>query len=80
MKWDKGSAAKLLWRRLGRPYLLVIGDERFDESMLRVAHKRGAGVRVGRGNSQARHRLKDSDATRRFLRELAHRTIGSRLT
>lgn len=71
--WDKGDAAKMLWRRLGRPHLLVIGDQRFDEPMLRAAHDRGAGVRVGRGSTEARHRLRGSNAVRRFLRGLAER-------
>ncbi|MFI5350378.1 MAG: trehalose-phosphatase [Elusimicrobiota bacterium] len=74
--WDKGDAAKLIWRRLGRPYLLVVGDGRFDEPMLRAAHDRGTGVRVGRGSTEARHRLRDSDAVRRFLRRLADRVGG----
>jgi trehalose-phosphatase len=71
--WDKGAAAKLLWRRLGRPVLLAIGDGSLDEPMLRAARGRGAGVRVGRGRSRARLRLRDSDAVRRFLRRLAER-------
>lgn len=71
--WDKGDAATVIWRRLGRPFLLVIGDERFDEPMFRVAHERGAGVRVGRGSTEARHRLRDPYAVRRFLRGLAER-------
>ena len=75
--WDKGSAVELIWLRLDRPYLLVIGDEHFDESMLRVAHDRGAGVRVGRGSTEARHRLRDSNAVRRFLSGLAAR-VGAR--
>lgn len=75
--WDKGTAAELIWRRTGRPYLLVVGDERFDEPMLRVAHDRGAGVRVGRGSTEARHRLRDSGSVRRFLRRLADR-LGAR--
>ncbi|MFI5363545.1 MAG: trehalose-phosphatase [Elusimicrobiota bacterium] len=71
--WDKGTAAKLLWRRLGRPYLLVIGDERFDEPMLRLAHELGAGIRVGRGSSESLRRFKDSNSVWRFLRRLADR-------
>ena len=74
--WDKGNAAKLIWSRLGRPYLLVIGDERFDEPMLRVAYDRGVGLRVGRGSTEARHRLRDSNSVRRFLRGLAERVGG----
>lgn len=77
--WDKGSASMLLWRRLGRPYLLIIGDERYDEPMLRVAHERGAGLRVGRGTSAASRRLRDYNAVRRFLHGLADR-IGGRFT
>jgi trehalose-phosphatase len=71
--WDKGKAAELIWRRQGRPYLLIIGDEHFDEPMFRVAHDRGAGLRVGRGSTEARHRLRDSNVVRRFLRDLAER-------
>jgi trehalose-phosphatase len=74
--WDKGNAATLIWNRLERPYLLVVGDERFDEPMLRVAHDRGVGLRVGRGSTEARHRLRDSNAVRRFLRGLAERVGG----
>ena len=71
--WDKGSAAELIWRRQGRPYLLIIGDEHFDEPMFRVAHNHGAGLRVGRGTTEACHRLRDSNAVHRFLRGLAER-------
>lgn len=72
--WDKGTAAKLLWRRLNRPFMLVIGDERYDEPMLRAAaHHRGVGVRVGRGSTEARHHLRDSFAVRRFLHGLTER-------
>jgi len=75
--WNKGEAAKLLWKRLKRPFMLVIGDEHYDEPMLRAAaHHRGAGVRVGRGNSEAAHRLRDADAVRRFLRRAADRLAG----
>lgn len=76
--WDKGDAAKVIWRRLGRPYLLVIGDAHFDEPMLRVAHERGAGLRVGRGATAASHRLRDPYAVRRFLHGLAERVDGVR--
>lgn len=75
--WNKGEAAKLLWRRLKRPFMLVIGDEHYDEPMLRAAaHGRGVGVRVGRGNSEAAHRLRDCEAVRRLLRRVAERLAG----
>jgi hypothetical protein len=44
--------------------------------MLRVAHDRGVGLRVGRGSTEARHRLRDSNSVRRFLRGLAERVGG----
>lgn len=69
--WDKGKAALMLWRRLGRPYLLAIGDDPFDEPMLRAAEARGAGIRVGEGPSKASYRLKDPEEVHRFLRALA---------
>lgn len=70
-RWNKGRAADLLWRRHARPYLLAIGNDRFDEPMLRAAEKHGAGIRVGKGPSKARYRLKDTREVHRFLRALA---------
>jgi len=76
-EWNKGEAAKLLWRRLRRPFMLVIGDERYDEPMLRAAARgRGVGVRVGRGNTEAAHRLRDAGAVRRLLARIAARMAG----
>jgi trehalose-phosphatase len=76
--WDKGTAVKLLRREFGRHELLVVGDERFDEPMLRVARGRGAGLRVGRGRSEARRRLRNPAAVGRFLSALAERREGRR--
>ena len=69
--WSKGKAALMLWRRAGRPFLLAIGDDPFDESMLRAAQRYGAGIRVGEGPSKAGYRLKDPDEVNGFLRALA---------
>jgi trehalose-phosphatase len=71
--WNKGKAAMMLWRRLGRPFLLAIGDDPFDEPMLRAAQKYGAGIRVGAGDTKAGYRLKDPDEVHLFLRALADR-------
>ena len=60
-----------MWRRRGRPYLLAIGNDRFDEPMLRAAQRHGAGIRVGGGPSKARYRLKDAREVLRFLSALA---------
>ncbi len=71
--WDKGKTALKIWRRLGKPYLLAIGDTPLDEPMLRVAQARGAAIRVGSGESKAAYRLKDPEEVHRFLRALADR-------
>ncbi len=71
--WDKGRATRMLWRRYSRPYLLAIGNDRFDEPMLRAAGRHGAGIRVGAGASKARYRLKDFREVDRFLSGLADR-------
>ncbi|HAM35848.1 MAG TPA: trehalose-phosphatase [Elusimicrobia bacterium] len=71
--WDKGSAARWLWRRLGRPYLLAIGDAGSDEAMFKAASSRGAAVRVGREvrRSAAAHRVAGVAQVYGFLRLLA---------
>ena len=71
--WNKGRAAMMLWRKLGKPFMIAIGDDPFDEPMLRVAQKYGGGIRVGDGESMAGYRLKDPDEVHRFLRALADR-------
>ncbi len=78
--WDKGKTALKIWRRLGRPYLLAIGDDDLDEPMLRVAQARGAGIRVGNSaHTGAGHRLRNSAEVHRFLRALiANRVQGSK--
>lgn len=68
--WDKGKAALLLRRRLGRPFLIAIGNDRFDEPMLRAARRYGAGIRVGKGPSAAGCRLKNPAEVHRFLSAL----------
>lgn len=45
--WDKGAAALMLWRRLGKPSLLAIGNDATDEPMLKAARSRGIALRVG---------------------------------
>jgi trehalose 6-phosphate phosphatase len=75
--WNKGRAALLLWRRLGRPFLLAFGDDRFDEPMFRIAQGRGAALRVGQGHTTARHRLADPAQVFLFLRRLVQRAGGA---
>ena len=63
----------MLARRLGRPFMLAIGDDPFDEPMLLAAQRYGAGIRVGEGPSKALYRLKDPDEVHALLRALADR-------
>ncbi len=77
-RWDKGRAALLLWRRLGRPFLVAIGNDRFDEPMLRAAQARGAAWRVGQGPSRARLRLRGPAEAWRLLAELKRRLSQER--
>lgn len=68
LSWDKADAALLLWRRLGRPYLMAIGDGRADEGLFQVARGRGISISVGRKQrSAAAYRLKDVADVYRFL-------------
>lgn len=70
--WGKGPAGLLLWRRLGRPYLIAIGDNSSDEQMFRAVRGRGLSVRVGRSRrSRAAYWLEDVAEVYRFLEHLA---------
>jgi small-conductance mechanosensitive channel len=40
-RWDKGKALLKLWRRLGRPYVVAVGDDVTDEDMFRAVRGRG---------------------------------------
>jgi trehalose-phosphatase len=73
--WDKGRAALLLWRRLGRPYLVAVGDDCSDEPMFEAVRGRGAAIKVGRaGRTAATHRVAGVASVYSFLGLLAHRS------
>lgn len=68
---DKGAALRRIWNRAGRPPMIIaVGDDRFDEPMLRFANARGAGLRVGLGRSRAALRLAGVTQVWAFLRAL----------
>lgn len=74
--WGKREAALLLWRRLGKPYLLVVADSADDEEMFSDVADRGAAVRVGgRRASLAPYRLRNVAEVYRFLTNLAERML-----
>lgn len=68
--WNKGRAALYLWRRLGRPLVVSMGDDTTDEDMFEAMRGRGHTFRVGQaGPTAARHRLAGPEDAVRFLRE-----------
>jgi trehalose-phosphatase len=75
-RWDKGKALLKLWRRLGRPYVVAVGDDVTDEDMFRAVRGRGVGVKVGPGVTAAGYRLRSQNEVPRLLR----RMIGPRAT
>jgi trehalose 6-phosphate synthase/phosphatase len=65
---DKGRALRAVRRELG-PFdaELVAGDDRTDEDMFAVAKRGTSTIKVGRGTTLARHRLRDPAALDRLL-------------
>lgn len=74
--WDKGRAALMFWRRHGKPFLISIGDDRFDEPMFRACVGRGSSIKVGAGPTCARHRVDGPEEVACFLRVLAEMVAG----
>lgn len=75
--WNKGQALLLLWRRLGRPFVVCVGDDVTDEDMFRAVRGCGVGVKIGRGRTEADFRLRRQGGVLRFLRWL-HKTLSRR--
>ena len=73
-QWNKGLATKLLWRRLGKPFVLAAGNDERDEPMFAAARSvRGESVRVSSGKSGADHRMRTPGELHAFLTRLAER-------
>lgn len=77
--WDKGRAALMFWRRHGKPFLIAIGDDRFDEPMFRATRGRGAAIKVGEGSTCASYRVEGPEMVACFLHALAERMAGREL-
>lgn len=73
IRWNKGKAANYLWRKLGRPYLVAIGDDASDEEMFRAVQRHGTALRVGPGRTRASVRLRNVAQVYDFLGELCLR-------
>lgn len=65
--WNKGLALGRLWRGLGRPFVVCVGDDRTDEDMFRAVRGKGFGVKVGPGPTRAGYRLASQKDVLRFL-------------
>jgi trehalose-phosphatase len=69
--WNKGNAADLLWRRSGRPFPLVIGDDETDEDMFLAFRGKGITVCVGRKpKSGAEYFVAGPEHVHRLLKQL----------
>lgn len=76
--WNKGRALNRLWRRMGKPFVVCVGDDVTDEDMFRSVRGKGFGVKVGQGVTRAGYRLSTqkevSHLLRRILKEIEKET------
>lgn len=68
---NKGIALELLRRRVGATAVLFVGDDLTDEHAFASLTQGDVGVKVGRGESRAGHRLSDVDEVAQLLTRLA---------
>jgi trehalose 6-phosphate synthase/phosphatase len=66
-----GLVRQLLADYAGSEFILAIGDDRTDEDMFAELPQNSWSLHVGSGDTRASYRLRDPDAVRRLLRELA---------
>lgn len=68
---SKGAVARQVMDELPHPsHLLAIGDDRTDEEMFAALPETSTTIRVGAGDTIARHRLSDQKAVRQLLAAL----------
>lgn len=69
--WDKGKATEHLWRALGKPFALAIGNDQTDEPMFKAVKGKGMAIRVGyKTHSHASYWLNGESDVYRFLEVL----------
>jgi trehalose 6-phosphate phosphatase len=73
---DKGSALLRLRAELGAAGVLYLGDDVTDEDGFTAIAPGGLSVKVGDGETAARHRVPDLDAVRELLTVLADALTG----
>ncbi|HZI98910.1 MAG TPA: trehalose-phosphatase [Actinomycetales bacterium] len=69
---DKGTALTTLRERLGVDAVLYAGDDVTDETVFAVLRGDDVGVKVGDGETAARHRVADPTAVTAVLEHLVH--------
>lgn len=72
--WNKGKALDRLWRRMGQPFTVCVGDDVTDEDMFRAVRGKGFGVKVGAERTGARYRLGSQKDVLRFIKWLNKRS------
>lgn len=68
---DKGNAALRVFKEFKHPFILAIGDDRTDEDLFSVLPENAYGVKVGKGSTQAKYKLRDPSEVVRLLEYLA---------
>lgn len=73
---NKGTALRLIMKKLGRPRALFVGDDDTDEDVFDLRDKKILGIRVGRTRrSRARFYLEDQSEMEQLLKILAARFL-----
>lgn len=67
---DKGNAVDNLIRNHNPDFVLVAGDDYTDEDMFKVVGQDAASIKVGAGETAARHRVADVEAMHALLQKL----------
>ncbi len=73
VKMDKGAAVDMVREQTGADTVLFLGDDVTDERAFAVMRYTDVGVKVGPGDTLARHRVPDPAAVADLLGELATR-------
>ncbi len=72
---DKGAAALRLLEESSYDFILAMGDDKTDEDMFRALSDVGVTIKVGRGQSVAKHSLKTQQEVITFLEDVVTKTF-----
>lgn len=60
-----------MFKEFKHPFILAIGDDRTDEDLFSILPENAYGVKVGKGSTQAKYKLRDPSEVVRLLEYLA---------